>query len=203
MGRQHEVGAFATSYIPTDDTAGGKTRNPDNVSMTGDNLFSWFNAEEGTVYAHTKINGVRIPSYERLWSFTNETNVNLDGYGFYVSASSLTDGRYGISGSINSADPPITSIYSTGSIVTSLPFTVFNNPEVRSCFGFKLGDNSNVAIDGFLPSPSGTTITDFPVVDRFLIGQPQRFQRHSFMTVSQLTYYPRRLTDDQLVSLTK
>jgi hypothetical protein len=42
---QLEVGAFATSFIPTDATT--KTRNVDSALMTGTNFSSWFNASEG------------------------------------------------------------------------------------------------------------------------------------------------------------
>ena len=44
---QLEVGAFATSYIPTTTTS--VTRNADVVSMTGTNFSSWYNASEGTI----------------------------------------------------------------------------------------------------------------------------------------------------------
>jgi len=45
-GCQAEVGAFATSYIPTTTTS--LTRNADAVNMTGTNFSNWFNASEGT-----------------------------------------------------------------------------------------------------------------------------------------------------------
>ena len=45
-GAQLEVGAFATSYIPTTTTS--LTRNADNVQMTGTNFSSWYNQNEGT-----------------------------------------------------------------------------------------------------------------------------------------------------------
>lgn len=48
-GYQIEVGAFATSYIPTTTTS--LTRNADVVSMTGTNFSSWYNASEGTFVA--------------------------------------------------------------------------------------------------------------------------------------------------------
>jgi len=47
-GYQIEVGAFATSYIPTTTTS--LTRNADVVSMTGTNFSDWYNATEGTFY---------------------------------------------------------------------------------------------------------------------------------------------------------
>lgn len=43
---QLESGLFATSFIPTDGTT--KTRNTDNVQMTGANFTSWYNQSQGT-----------------------------------------------------------------------------------------------------------------------------------------------------------
>jgi hypothetical protein len=193
-GAQLELNkSFPTSYIPRD--ASTATRSPDNVSMVGENFSSWYNQSEGTVYADTNINGVRVPSFNRLWSFTN-SNFNLDGLGFYSSNSSTSDGRYGISGSINGI-----SIYSPNNIVAAE--SVFDTPRMKSCFGFVEGGNCNISFNGVLPNTNGVTATDFPNVDRFLIGQPQRFQGHSCMTISQLTYYPRRLSNDNLQNLTK
>lgn len=44
---QLEVGAFATSFIPT--TVASVTRNADVVSMTGTNFSDWYNASEGAI----------------------------------------------------------------------------------------------------------------------------------------------------------
>ena len=46
---QLELGAFATSVIPTYGAAA--TRNADTASMTGTNFSSWYNATQGTLYA--------------------------------------------------------------------------------------------------------------------------------------------------------
>ena len=51
---QVELGAFATSFIPTTTSL---TRNADNVSMTGTNFSDWFNASEGTLLANGSWNG--------------------------------------------------------------------------------------------------------------------------------------------------
>jgi hypothetical protein len=50
-GGQHEIGAFATSYIPTTTTA--LTRNADVASMTGTNFSSWYNASQGTIFVQS------------------------------------------------------------------------------------------------------------------------------------------------------
>ena len=202
---QLELGAFATSVISTSSatvtrsadasSSSTATRSADNVSITGTNFSSWYNPSEGTVYADTNINGVRVPGYDRIWVFTN-SNFNYDGLGFFSSNSSTSDGRYGISGAINGV-----SIYSPNNILTTI--SVFDTPRMKSCFGFVEGGNCNISFNGVLPNTNGVTATDFPNVDRFLIGQPQRFQGYSCMTVSQLSYYPRRLSNTQLQALTK
>lgn len=46
-GRQLELGAFATSYIPTG--AAAVTRTPDSLTMTGADFSSWWNQAEGTI----------------------------------------------------------------------------------------------------------------------------------------------------------
>jgi hypothetical protein len=48
-GVQVEAGAFATSYIPTDATAGGITRNADVATMTSTNFSDWYSAGAGGV----------------------------------------------------------------------------------------------------------------------------------------------------------
>lgn len=48
-GAQLEVGAFATSYIPTEATA--VTRNADVATMTGTNFSDWYNAGAGGIVA--------------------------------------------------------------------------------------------------------------------------------------------------------
>ena len=47
-GMQYELGAFATSYIPT--TTATVTRAADVASITGSNFSSWYNQAEGTVF---------------------------------------------------------------------------------------------------------------------------------------------------------
>jgi hypothetical protein len=69
---QLEVGAFATSYIPTDATS--KTRNADNAVMTGTNFSSWYNASEGAVTCEWIPN--QIVAAGRLFSM-GSSNTNL------------------------------------------------------------------------------------------------------------------------------
>lgn len=55
FGVQLEVGRFATSYIET--TASQVTRNAEQYFISGANLTSWFNNDEGTLYYEGSIEG--------------------------------------------------------------------------------------------------------------------------------------------------
>ena len=64
LGGQVEEGEFPTSYIPTSGST--KTRNPDNVTMTGTNFSDWYNQDEGTVYVSQKLRAVQDTSRNNL-----------------------------------------------------------------------------------------------------------------------------------------
>lgn len=192
-GVQLEQKSFATSLIPTSGSTA--TRNPDNVSMTGENFLDWYNPTEGTVYADTRMVGVQTGRYDRLWAITN-SNLNLEGISIFVAGPAGVSGGYVSSITItNSATEQI-----GGTLVES----AITTPNLRSAFAFKQNDCASAYngqqrfVDSIVDLSSFTT-----PLDRLLIGRPQRFQGYSCMTVSQLTYYPRRLTNSQLQNLTK
>ena len=190
-GAQLEVGAFPTSYIPTSGSTA--TRTTDNVSMVGHNFSGWYNQSEGTVYADTRMVGVQTGRYDRLWAITN-SNLNFEGISLYVS---------GIIGSTYRSSITITNS-ATEQVGGALVETALTTPQLKSAFAFKQNNCASSYngqqrfVDNIVDLSTFTTPPD-----RLLIGQPQRFQGYSCMTVSQLTYYPRRLTNTQLQNLTK
>jgi hypothetical protein len=187
-GAQIEQGAFPTSYIPT--TASIVPRSADLAQMTGTNFSSWYNSTEGTVYSNTRMNGVQN-RYDRLWAITN-SNLHLEGISVYV-AGPVSSGGYVSSITItNSATEQI-----NGAIVESATTT----PKLRSAFAFKTNDCAS-AYNGILRFVDKSAIL-LSNPDRLLIGQPQRFQGTSCMTISRLTYYPRALKPNQLQYLTQ
>jgi hypothetical protein len=64
-GAQLEKASFMTSYIPND-TGSTKTRNADNVTITGTNFSDWYNQDEGTVYVSQKLKAVQDTSRNNL-----------------------------------------------------------------------------------------------------------------------------------------
>jgi hypothetical protein len=62
-GAQLEAGAFPTSYIPT--VASQVTRSADAASMTGANFSSWYRADEGTLYAEASVSTLSSTGFNR------------------------------------------------------------------------------------------------------------------------------------------
>ena len=189
-GAQVEEGAFATSYIPTEGST--RTRAADNASITGKNFSEWYRQDEGTIYADTKINGVQTTRYDRLWAITN-ANLNYEGISIFISG---PGGNYYVF-AISVTNSPIEQVGET------VPETAFTTPRLKSVFALKQ-NNCAGAVNGqqrFVDSTVDLSLFTTPV-DRLLIGQPQRFQGTSCMTISSFTYYPKRLPDAQLQALT-
>jgi hypothetical protein len=190
-GAQLEAGAFATSYIPTE--ASTRTRAADNASITGKNFSEWYRQDEGTFYADTKINGVQTTRFDKLWAITN-ANLNFEGISIFISGVSSSSYVF----SIEVTNIPIAQV-AQGVIETA-----FTTPRLKSVFALKQ-NNCAGAVNGqqrFVDSTVDLSLFTTPV-DRLLIGQPQRFQGHSCMTISRLTYYPKRLPNAQLQALTR
>ena len=189
-GAQTEQGAFPTSYIPT--TASTVTRSTDLADMTGTNFSSWYNQSEGTVFANTRMVGVQTGRYDRLWAITN-SNLNLEGISIYVAGPAGVPGCYVSSISITNS--------ATEQIIGTQVESAITTPKLRSAFSFKTNDCAS-AYNGNLRFVDKSAIL-LSNPDRLLIGQPQRFQGTSCMTIARLTYYPRALKPNHLQYLTQ
>lgn len=175
-GAQLEVGAFATSYIPT--VASQVTRAADAASMTGTNFSSWYNAGEGAMYAEaiapnsgTSVgivelnnsaaaasNYVTVYRQGATWRYrTNAVNLNL--------SPALTEGSF--------------NKVSFGYSATSYPISV-NGTTAQTNTTTGLASGVNQMLIGF------TSVTASP-----LNG-----------TIKKIAYYPLRVTNAQLQALT-
>ena len=172
-GKQIELGLFSTSYIPT---AGSTvTRTADNASITGSNFTEWYNPSEGTVYCAFKLNSTATA---RVFNIDDGTNTNR------------------ISGLVGS------SFYQTFiNPAAAGPTASFSN-----IFDFKIAsghqDNNIQVYVNSIYQNSNTSITIPKNLNTFRIGN---WHNGTFQgtTISQLTYYPTRLTNAQLQNLTK
>jgi hypothetical protein len=188
-GAQLEAGSFMTSLIPT--SGGTATRNPDSVSMTGDNFSDWYNPSEGTIYATFKCDNWNSSNqYGKVFTI-NQAIFGVENNGFWIGndANNSNTVRYRVrSGGVNQFGPANLTRTST---------TVKSAMSVKSSdFAITIdGNTPTTSISGTLPQVMNSLTIGrdiFGIEDKFLNG-----------TISKLTYYPTRLSNDQLQNLTK
>lgn len=183
-GAQLEAGAFPTSYIPT--VASSVTRSTDNAIMTGTNFTSWYNSTEGTLFAAARINALGGLNYPGI-AYVDDGTVN-NCIGFYINDA----------GSDNiGAEAYISNVAQYGLSSSAIVPNQLN----KVISAYKVNDFAAVF------SMSGTVGTDasgsIPTVNRLIIGLLRGGNAPLNGTISQLSYYPKRLTNSQLQNLTK
>jgi hypothetical protein len=185
-GAQLEAGAFVTSYIPRSSGAQA-TRSADSASMTGTNFSSWYNSTEGTLFAAARINALGGSTYPGI-VYVDDGTVN-NCIGFYIN--DAASDNIGAEAYISNVGQ-----YQIGSSSAIVP-----NQLNKVITAYKVNDFAAVF------SMSGTVGTDtsgsIPTVNRLIIGLLRGSQAPLNGTISQLSYYPRRLTNTQLQNLTK
>lgn len=182
-GAQLEAGAFPTSYIPT--VASQVTRSADVASMTGTNFSSWYRADEGTFYAEASL--PQINKYQPIFTIYNPTqppqtnqivvalnNSGAAGYGEYAANGS------GI-GLVNGS-----SLVANTFFKSSISYT-----------------SSNVALsfNGAAPSINTSLNTTPYSVDRLAFAK-DTLNRTATTYIKRIAYYPKRLSNTELQSLT-
>ena len=181
-GAQMEEGSFPTSYIPTDGSA--VTRAADVAEITGTNFSSFYNQTEGTVFAKCTVIG--------------DTGVNQFIY-------SITDGATG--DEIRLFKTAVSDSISHGiqDSVNGTTSNLFGN--TNSSFGqlFKTAhafaaNDVNRAVGGILSSAD--TSATLPVVNQIRIGQKINSTFFANLYLSRLTYWPERLPDATLQTIT-
>jgi hypothetical protein len=180
---QLELGAFATSVIPTSTAA--TTRTADVATMTGTNFSSWYNATEGTLYAEGKsvnsISGTTARRYAEINDGTANGNI------ISVTFRNTTQSRF----SVNVSNVAQASITSGGTIDQ---FSKIAGAYVVNDFAF--------CANGTLGTQdtSGT----IPVVTQLTIGNTSVSSSAASIngTIKQIAFYPRRLADSELQAIT-
>jgi len=174
-GSQLEKGSFPTSYIPTSGSTA--TRTADNASMTGSNFSSWFNQGDGTFF----INGSAPYQFQRS---------------FGVSAfNTATSGDNRLSIRMGNTFMRTNAAEQFGFYQAQT-----NNYKVAVAYGTNTASQVlNAVIAG--TDTSVITPSNFDVME---IGKVEgNTSLYTNGTISQLTYYPTRLTNTQLQTLTR
>jgi hypothetical protein len=177
-GAQAEAGAFATSYIPT--VASQVTRSLDAASMTGTNFSSWYNQQEGTVYCEA--NPFESTGSTRYFYGIND-NTGNNVFGWFKSASSY--------GSVI-----LTNGVSQGSLFVG---TATANVSAKTALSYKFNDAAFTANGGTV-SPDSSVIV--PVVNQLTIGAFTGTSSQVNCNIKKLSYYPRRLSNEELREMT-
>jgi len=174
-GSQAEVGAFATSYIPT--VASQVTRSADVATMTGANFSSWYNQNEGTFatsYIPFNVSGTYGVLSANGGSSTNGTDIRAAGTSNVVT------------GGVLQAQLTATGI--TANAVDKLVLSYATN-------NFWLSGNGG--------SPVGDTSGTVPTVDRLQIGNLVGLTAYALNGyIRSITYYNYRMPNALLQRIT-
>lgn len=177
-GAQLEVGAFATSYIPT--VASQVTRAVDAASMTGTNFSSWYNQAAGTLYVDYNL-GLDNISIDicMVDDGTSSNSIQMR----YASGSQA---QYLVTvGGVGQASLAPTGYSATGNYKRAVTYAT---------------NSFNQAINSVLPSAEDTSGT-VPVVSNLKIGFGTG-GNYLNGTIKKIAYYPLRVTNAQLQALT-
>jgi hypothetical protein len=174
---QLEIGAFATSFIPS--AASQVTRAADNASMIGNNFARWYNQTEGTLFANSAFASIAASTFIAA-------NM-IDGVGGQIRLDHF-GGAY--KGFVSVGGVPQASMSTAGSITA--------NTNVKGAVAYKTNDFA-AARDG------GTVVTDnsgsLPVLTQLAIGSGSA-SSYINGTIARIAYYPRRLANTELTAIT-
>ena len=180
-GIQREDGSFPTSYIPTSGVP--VTRAADVADITGTNFSDFYNQTEGTVFA--EYNHANIETFS-----SNVYVFNADADNRILSLA-RSDRQY--LGLVEKAGVHETEISKNTGWV--------NNQHYKTAFGVA---NNNVAmfLDGAQQGSTDTSVT-LPTVNTLTIGRkPDSNNRFINGHIKRLSYFPTRLADANLQSIT-
>ena len=182
-GGQTEVGAFATSYIPT--VASQVTRTADVANMTGTNFSDWFNPTEGTFTAraaqyHTAGASLGILSINGNADFPRMT--------FYRQAAGSINGFVKTTGATQ-------AVLSCG--VSQTVNTFWNQAQAYTQATSYYSVNAATPVSSNI-SLTGLTFTDMTFGNNF-VGAGAYINGW----IAKVNYYPQRLTNAELQAITK
>jgi hypothetical protein len=174
-GAQLEVGAFATSYIPS--VASQVTRAADNASMIGNNFARWFNVNEGTLYADAyMVTGATV------LGVSDGTTVNR----IQVNMSTSSNQFFYIANNSNQA-------------LFAEPFSVLNSFN-KLAFAYKT-DSFAGTVNAGTPGvdTSGSVTGD---LNRLQIGSRTGTAAFVNAPIKRIAYFNRRLANSELQGIT-
>ena len=180
-GAQIEAGSFPTSYIKTSGAPSGTERSADNASITGENFSSWYRQDEGSF----------------------EINASL------LSISQFQTGRF-----ITISDGSANNRIQIDNNNTTLNFYIEKNGSGQASsqwnresvldykFAFALKENDVAFCKNNEPIFSDSSVNLFSA-NKLDIKKENNDSEQLNGHIKKLSYYPQRLTNEQLQQLTK
>ncbi len=183
-GAQLEAGAFPTSYIPT--TTAAATRSADVASITGSAFSSWYRQDEGTVFAECAVAQPATGGNQFVFrandnSFSNNTTLNIQGSGF-ASIATAAGGVF------------------DGAAAGVLALSANTTAKLAGAYA---ANNLGVSLNG-ATAVTDTSATMPTALTRADIGSDHSgANRVKAGTIKRLTYWPQRLANSTLQTLTR
>lgn len=179
-GSQVELGAFATSYIPT--VASQVTRAADVALMTGTNFSSWYNQPQGTFFAQFTPVTANYGANKNIFVVSDNTVNNFNGL------------RYASSGAFPSLSVSVGGVTQA----TVLSGTMVAGTSYKLAGAYSASDFASIRDGGALVTDNAGTV---PVVTQAEIGSLTSTSTGT-QTIKKIAYYPIRATNAQLQGLT-
>ncbi len=176
-GSQVEVGAFATSYIPT--VASIVTRSSDACSMTGTNFSNWYNPNEGTIVLSYDLIGIPTSNTQAL------TVAGSGGNAFYMRV---------VNNSIQNLLYTLNLVQCGLTVLSTTPVV---NTIYKNVFGFAANNFAGVQNNGTLQTDTSGIIPLFTIMYIGGNGAGQFLNGH----IRSLYFYPERLPNATLQAL--
>jgi len=177
-----EIGSFATSYIPTEGST--VTRSADVVSITGSNFSSWYRQDEGTVFYEGQVLGSDQLNNKDMLGLSDGTSNEFAK--MFIPSGNNQRFRVEVGG--------VTQVLQNA-ILTADVYS-----PVKAAFALKL-NNTTCAGDGIVQSEDTSCL--IPAVDRFVFGTPSTGESELAARYKRLTYWPQRLPDSTLETITE
>ena len=182
-GAQLEVGSFVTSHIPTSGATASRAH--ERAQILGASLTSFLRQGEGSVICSGVVNGLTTSSFYQSW-WTLDRNNTSDRIWLYARGGGNRNQFIGGDGSTQFA------ISSTSDTVVGQKYKLACAYKENDVVFYE--DGTQVGTDGTV---------DIPTVTHFGIGSRNETQLALNGTISNLSYYPKRLTNAQLQTLTQ
>jgi hypothetical protein len=176
---QLELGAFATSVIPTTTTA--LTRAADVASVN--TLSPWFNASAGTTYFEGVTFDSLAAAFPRAFQFNDSTNNNV----IQITRN-------------NSSGNARMSVVAGGVAQAAADATAWTlNATTKAALAYATNDFAIVANGGLATTDTSGTV---PTVSNLLLGSQALGASFINGYLRRITYYPRRLSNAELQAIT-